>query len=171
MIEERKVAEMDPGYLFWCLKIVKRLQFLLDCLLGLLIGYTTSGGWKNDPGRQRSDRKVQVVKILWRSAYLDSDYHDLNNYVYVHHAWLEPGQIFETFPRLTLHGLSRDLVWFCDPGGGRDLDVYDCRKFPFAWHAQNNNAKKFVLMSHQQFFDVRRDDKFDAECIRKKTCL
>ena len=142
---------MDPGYLFWSHKVAKTLQKLLDSLLFLLLGYTTTQGWNSQDNKKQ--KQAQVVRILWRSAYLDSDYHDLNNYFYVHESWLGLHEVLDKHPRLTLHGLNGDVVWFCD-SGDRDLDVFDCKKFPFAWHAQNNNAQKFVLMSHQSMFQV-----------------
>lgn len=145
---------MDPGYWFWCHKAVKPFQVLLDFILSLFIGFSTTSGWNSERLCSKLARKVQVVRILWRAAYLDSDYHDLNNYVYVHDAWLDPDKILDTFPSLTLHGINKTGVWFCDPGV-EGVDVYDCERFPFAWHAQNNHARKFVLMSHQDMFDVK----------------
>lgn len=130
---------------------------ILHWLWELLWGFLVSDSRIDSKSNKVNGR---IYRILWRSAWFDQDYHDLNNFLLIPsriwptlsgHAdqYDDPNQIW-TQPQWTPHGVNATSVWFSR--SPPDRDVQDIRRYPFVWYGQNTTATHILQLSHHAFW-------------------
>jgi len=94
--------------------------------------------------RSHSEKKCQVVKILWRSSYFPFYLPSLDNYMTIHSDWVDTSLILSA-EHVTLLGVNQTHAWFCvtDPA----VDVYSSSAGPFVFANQYFLADRLVIVT------------------------
>ena len=101
---------------------------------------------------QDFDNSAHIVKIHYRSYYTDVLNYNLKNFVYSHKCYVHPNYILEN-DHVTLYGFTRTHVFFSITSPS--VDVYNTRKFPFVYLAQNAESQHLLILPIWAFHKAR----------------
>ncbi len=122
---------------------------ILDTILDLTIGFTISGGSKEERLKSKDyEHSAHVVNVLMRAKPLVYVVSTEQYFLYHHEKYVHPRYILES-ANVTLMGVEKDYALFCvsDP----DVDVYDTKKFPFVYYSQFYQSRKLVILPVESF--------------------
>lgn len=121
---------------------------LMDSVLSIFTQYSLLHGRKR---YMSSEKKCQLVRILWRSNYTPFYKHSLDNYMTIHEDWIDTEYVLAN-NSVTLQGVSSTHAWFCVPDPS--VDVYSPDLFPFVFVNQYLMAEKLVVVSLDVFHQM-----------------
>ena len=141
---------MDEFVIYLGVLVLKYLQWALDLVLDLVVGYKFTAGWRDERRKAwlHHEHSAQVVRILARGRNIDFDSHSGNNFVYVHEKYVSPRYVLEK-KNVTLMTMDADHVYFCE--SDPDVDVTDTKEFPFMFHGQYSHSRRLVVMQMESF--------------------
>ena len=125
---------------------------MFECISDLLFGLTLTKGSLQERNEASSyEKSAQIVNVIWRAWFKETERHDLSNFLYTHDKFVHPEYVIDK-KHITLHSIFKDHVLFCvsDP----DENIYDTKKYPFVWIGQFLVAQKLVIMPISSFHRV-----------------
>ena len=93
-------------------------------------------------------RKCQVVRVLWRSSKNMFLTATLDNYMYMHSAWVDTAFVLSS-EHVTLQGVNKTHAFFCVTQPS--VDVYSSNFYPFVFTNQFMLAEKLIIVSLDEF--------------------
>jgi len=118
---------------------------LLDRLISCITQYSLLHG-----GRQKvdSNKKCQVVRVLWRSSKNMFKTATLDDYMYVHSDWVDTAFVLSS-DHMTLQGVTKTHAFFCVTQPS--VDVYSSSFYPFVFTNQFMLAEKLIIVNLMSF--------------------
>ena len=141
---------MDDMFKLMALVVAKVLLWLLDCLLDLVLGYTVTGGTREERRRAWMDHEhsAHLVRVVARGRRVEMQQFNLTNFLYVHEKYVSPRYILE-HENVTLFSMDAKNAIFCvsEP----EVDVYDMRRYTFLFLSHYFDSKRLIILPLASF--------------------
>ncbi len=145
-----EISTMDDLLKYWALRVARVLLWLLETISDLVLGWTFSGGTREERrNAENYENSAQVVTVVHKAKETLYKWTVLDNFLYRHDKYVHPNYVLKNKNSYLL-AVERDYALFgmtSDP----DIDIYNTKDYPFLFLFQYTMADKLVIMPIESF--------------------
>lgn len=154
---EKIVLKIGLRNIFKVFSFFRSIYLLLDSICSALFGYSLESGSKKD--QQMADECGHLVRIWGRGTGNPAGHTNMENFILRHEAYvMDPVDFVRNNDKVTFMGADEKQAWFSVTKATDD--VYDTKKFPFAFIGQLMLSEKLLIVDHATLHRIA--DKLDS---------